>query len=705
MWKFSEILGNNHFPPNDNSEGEKNMKKTYDYILSQNPYDCGISCLITILMYYGIKPSREKIVNSITKKHGGYTAYDLIKVSKSYGIDAYGIKENIKKVTKLPAIAHTIKNGNMFHFIVILEKNNNYLKIMDPSLGITIITCEEFDNITTGIFLIFNGKKKRNCHDTRFKKELISICKSNKKLIIKTILVSLILVLFSLIFNYFLKLILEAKNINQVLRLFILFIVVLIIKNLLDYKKNKKILELNLILDKKITEKVSNHILLLPYKYYISKTTGELLTIIEDIENFKEIISKIFILSSVDLILLSIIIIYVSFLSLPIGIILAIYVLLMILITKKYQYLFNDSYIKYKNKKIDYSSTLVNTISSFESIKNLNIIKVINNKLKEKHQTLLKEEKTYNEKFNNYNLIVGIITDYFYIFVIVITSIISLNKGIKLLDIVLFSSIFYMLSNFLTNITESISLLKVYQTSTDRILDMLEIKKETFKKSNHSQINSITFKNINYKIEEKNILKNTNLQIKKGEKIFITGKSGIGKSTLIKLMLRYFNLDKGKILIDNINIKDYDLSFIRENITYIGQNEVLFSGTIMDNLKLIESDDKKIKEAAKISLLEKMIKNKQIDYNYPVEEFGYNLSGGERKKIILTRGLLKFKEVLVLDEVFNEISPEEERIIQKKIFEKYKDKIIIVISHHDKNKDLFTKKYELKEEGDLIEIK
>ena len=125
----------------------------------------------------------------------------------------------------------------------------------------------------------------------------------------------------------------------------------------------------------------------------------------------------------------------------------------------------------------------------------------------------------------------------------------------------------------------------------------------------------------------------------------------------------------------------------------------------MDNLKLIESDDKKIKEAAKISLLEKMIKNKQIDYNYPVEEFGYNLSGGERKKIILTRGLLKFNEVLVLDEVFNEISPEEERIIQKKIFEKYKDKIIIVISHHDKNKDLFTKKCELKEEGDLIEIK
>lgn len=681
------------------------MKKTYDYILSQNHYDCGISCLITILMYYGIKPSREKIVSSITKKNGGYTAYDLIKVSKSYGIDAYGIKENIKKVTKLPAIAHTIKNQNMFHFIVILEKNSNYLKIMDPSLGITTITYEEFSKITTGIFLIFNGKKKKSCHDKRLKKELLSICKSNKKLIIKTILISLVFMLFSLLFNYFLKLTLESKTIKQIITLFISFTIIMIIKNLLEYKKEKQVLDLNLILDKKITKKVSNHILSLPYKYYISKTTGELLTIIEDIENIKEIISKIFILSSVDLILLSIIIIYVSFLSLPIGIILVIYALIMILITKKYQYFFNDSYIKYKNKKIDYSSFLINTISSFESIKNLNLIETLNNKLNKKHKTLLKEEKQYGQNLNKYNLTIQMITDYFYIFVIVSTSLLAIKKGINLLDVVLFSSIFYMLSAFLSNITESISLLKVYQTSTDRILDLLEVTPEKQTKTNCSGINSITFQNIEFTLEEKTVLKNTNLTIKKGEKIFITGDSGIGKSTLIKLMLKYFKPTKGKILIDNIDIENYDLSFIRNNITYIGQNEVLFSGTIKDNLELIESDETKQQEASKISLLEEMIDQKKIDYNYPIEEFGYNLSGGERKKIILTRGLLHFKEVLVLDEVFNEISPEEERIIEKKIFQKYQDKIIIVISHHDKNKDLFTKKYKLKEEGDLIEIK
>ena len=123
------------------------MTKSYDYVMQQNTYDCGIASIMTILMYYGIKPSREKIVSKLHKKQEGYTAYDLIKISKSYGIEAYGMKQTIEEVKHLPVIAHTIKDNNMFHFIVILEKNKNTIKIMDPSLGITDITYEEFKKI------------------------------------------------------------------------------------------------------------------------------------------------------------------------------------------------------------------------------------------------------------------------------------------------------------------------------------------------------------------------------------------------------------------------------------------------------------------------------------------------------------------------------------------------------------------------------
>lgn len=683
------------------------MSKNYDYALQQNTTDCGIASIMTILMYYGIKPSREKIVSKLNKKYDGYTAYDLVKASKSYGIDSYGIKTDLLSIKKLPVIAHTIKDKNMFHFIVIFEinKKDKTLKIMDPSEGIKIITFKEFEEITTNIFLVFKGDKKKKIKDQRFKKEIIKIFQKNKRIILKTLFLSLLYVLFSLIFNYYLKTVLTYNNHLTFLRLIlVIFLNIVILKNVINYIKNKLILNLSTKIDKEITSEVTNHILYLPYEYFISKQAGELVTIIEDIENFKEIITKIFILSVVDFILITVVIIYTSILNLYIGLSLLIMILVIYLLTKKFQYIFNDLFIKYKINKINYTSSLINYLTSFETIKNLNISKKVSAILKDKYDKSLEHDKKYNKQNYKYNFIISLFIDLYYVFFIFFTTYISYINGIKLLDIVLFSSIFYLIIGLLSNITESLTLYKVYNTSIDRVLDCLEVKKEKFTKPKFDKINKIVFKDVKYEKDYKQVLNNVNLTINKGDKIFITGESGLGKSTLMKLLLRYYNLTEGKILIDNININDLDLTFIRENITYIGQNEELFPGSIISNLKLVSDDEEKITEMSEITLLDKFLKENNIDLNYVIEESGFNLSGGQKKKIILTRGLLHFKNVLILDEVFNEISPLEEKIILNNLFSKYKDKIIILISHRNNNKNLFNKKYQLKGDGNLYEI-
>lgn len=683
------------------------MSKNYDYALQQNTTDCGIASIMTILMYYGIKPSREKIVSKLNKKYDGYTAYDLVKVSKSYGIDSYGIKTDLLSIKKLPVIAHTIKDKNMFHFIVIFEinKKDKTLKIMDPSEGIKIITFKEFEEITTNIFLVFKGDKKKKIKDQRFKKEIIKIFQKNKRIILKTLFLSLLYVLFSLIFNYYLKTVLTYNNHLTFLRLIlVIFLNIVILKNVINYIKNKLILNLSTKIDKEITSEVTNHILYHPYEYFISKQAGELVTIIEDIENFKEIITKIFILSVVDFILITVVIIYTSILNLYIGLSLLIMILVIYLLTKKFQYIFNDLFIKYKINKINYTSSLINYLTSFETIKNLNISKKVSAILKDKYDKSLEHDKKYNKQNYKYNFIISLFIDLYYVFFIFFTTYISYINGIKLLDIVLFSSIFYLVIGLLSNITESLSLYKVYNASIDRVLDCLEVKKEKFTKPKFDKINKIVFKDVKYEKDYKQVLNNVNLTINKGDKIFITGESGLGKSTLMKLLLRYYNLTEGKILIDNININDLDLTFIRENITYIGQNEELFPGSIISNLKLVSDDEEKITEMSEITLLDKFLKENNIDLNYVIEESGFNLSGGQKKKIILTRGLLHFKNVLILDEVFNEISPLEEEIILNNLFSKYKDKIIILISHRNNNKNLFNKKYQLKGDGNLYEI-
>ena len=684
------------------------MNRNYDYVLQQNTTDCGIASIMTVLMYYGIKPSREKIVSKLNKKYDGYTAYDLVKVSKSYGIDSYGIKTDLLSIKKLPVIAHTIKDKNMFHFIVIFEvnKKNKTLKVMDPAEGIKIITFEEFEKMTTNIFLVFKGDKKKKIKDKRFKKEIIKIFQSNKRIILKTLFLSLLYVLFSLIFNYYLKMVLAYnKHLTFLHLILVVFLNIVILKNGINYIKNKLILNLSVKLDKEITNKVTNHILNLPYEYFISKQAGELVTIIEDIENFKEIVTKIFILSVVDLILSIVVIIYTSILNIYIGLALFAMILGVFLLTKKFQYIFNDLFVKYKVNRINYTSSLINYFTSFETVKNLNVSKNVSSILSKKYYKSLENDKNYNKQNYKYNFFLNLFIDLFYCIFIFLASFISYSNDIGFLDIVLFSSIFYLVIGLISNITESLSLYKVYSTSVDRVLDCLEVKQEEITKSKFEKINKIVFKNVRYEKDYKQILNNVNLTINKNDKVFITGESGLGKSTLMKLLLRYYNLTDGKILIDGININDLDLSFIRENITYIGQNEELFPGSIISNMNLVSCDEEKIKEMADITLLNKFLKENNMDLNYVIEEGGFNLSGGEKKKVILTRGLLHFKNVLILDEVFNEISPFEEKTILNNLFLKYPDKIIIMISHRNNNKNMFNKKYQLKGDGSLYEIK
>lgn len=676
------------------------MSKKYDYVLGDNHYDCGIASIMTILMHYGLNPSREEIIEKLGKKDDGFSAYDLVKISKSYNIDSYGIRTDISKIKKFPVIAHTIKDKNMYHFIVIFETSLKGIRIMDPSEGIKTISYKEFNSMTTGIFLVFNGNKNKKEHDNRFKQELKKLLCSNKTLVIKTIILSVIYAVLSLLFNYYLKIILSSNTYKDTLIILLLFINLVLFKNSIKYLKNRLVLNLNLKIDKDITKKVFDHIFYLPYKYFIYKTTGELITIIEDTENFKKIVTNVFVLSFVDMLLVIVIVLYMCFINIYMALFLLVVICTSIYISIKHQQIFKDIFLRSKRLRINYTSSLINYFTSYETIKNLNISPKIIDVLQNKYYQKLKLSKLYEKKYYSFDYIYSLTTDFLYIMFVFISYFILIKLNLSLLNVVLFSSVFYLVLSFLSSVAEGISFYGVNKVCISRVLDLLDVEKEIFKENNFSTLNSVSYHHVYYN----NLLSDINLKFRKRDRVYITGESGIGKSTLMKMLTRYYSDYEGRILIDNIDIKNVSLNFIRNHITYIGQNETLFPGSILDNLKIVEPNIEVIKKVSKITLLDKFIKDNKIDYNYPISEEGDNLSGGERKKLILTRGLLHFKSMIILDEVFNEISLLEERQILQNIFNKYPDKIIIVVSHRNSNLDLYNKKFEIEGDGSISEI-
>ena len=239
----------------------------------------------------------------------------------------------------------------------------------------------------------------------------------------------------------------------------------------------------------------------------------------------------------------------------------------------------------------------------------------------------------------------------------------------------------------------------------ERINELLELEEENiYLDSNDIREikGDIEIRDLSYSYNKKDkVLDNVCLKIKSKEKVVIMSPSGYGKSTLSKIIAKYIDIDYGHVFINKVDINDYNLWSIRENITYSSQNEFLFNDSIYNNLNIKNTCDEEIKDTCKLMLVDEIYKKRNSDINMLLEENASNLSGGERQRVILARTFLKKSNIYILDESFSEIDKDSEKIILNNIFKKYKDKIlnnifkkykdktIIVISHKSDNNELY----------------
>ncbi len=282
-------------------------------------------------------------------------------------------------------------------------------------------------------------------------------------------------------------------------------------------------------------------------------------------------------------------------------------------------------------------------------------------------------------------------------------GVLVINGDMKLSSLISFNTIIFYNISSLKNILNFDIIYKKSKIIIERINELLNIKEENI----HFDLNPINslkgdliIKKLSFKYGEQNILNNLNLSIKEGNKVLITGNSGCGKSTLAKLIAGYLETNKNKIFIGTRDIHDINLWNLREQITYVSQDEYVFNNTLIENINIRKARDiNKIREICECMLIDEITCKKKSGYNMLLEENASNISGGERQRVILARTFLKNSSIYILDETFSQINIEKERIILKNIFEKFKDKMIIVISHRFDNSDLYDDVYNLEEYG------
>jgi ATP-binding cassette, subfamily B, bacterial len=226
------------------------------------------------------------------------------------------------------------------------------------------------------------------------------------------------------------------------------------------------------------------------------------------------------------------------------------------------------------------------------------------------------------------------------------------------------------------------------EASVDRIFELLAIKPEISDRAQAIELTQIKgkveYQNVTFGYNlNKPILKHTNLVVKPGETIALVGSSGAGKSTLVNLLPRFYNCEQGKITIDNIDIQEVKLKSLRQQIGIVPQENILFSGTIAENISFGKTEFTlaEIEQAARIANAHQFISELAQGYHTYVGERGVNLSGGQKQRIAIARAILGDPPIIILDEATSALDSESEALVQEAMMRIIQDRTVFIIAH------------------------
>lgn len=264
-----------------------------------------------------------------------------------------------------------------------------------------------------------------------------------------------------------------------------------------------------------------------------------------------------------------------------------------------------------------------------------------------------------------------------------------LKNEISIGDLIAFNGYLAILEAPVTWIPWLLGRAKKFKVSFDRLDKMFKLPEEEiedFEKNNNDKLEgNIEIKNLTYNYPGyiETVLENININIKKGESLGIIGVIGSGKTTLMNLLLKLYDVERGKIFIDGKDINDINVKTIRDNICYITQDNFLFSATLKENINLFKDEykDEDIEESTKQAMIYDEISSMEEGINTVIGEKGIDLSGGQKQRVVISRAFLTNSNIIIFDDTFSALDNRTEQHVLNNIKELTKNKTCIIVSN------------------------
>lgn len=691
----------------------------YTYVKQQDSTDCAAACLAMVCLHYKKETTITRLRDMMGTDLKGTNLLGLSKCAEKLGFNSQAVRvdrEGFLSKYTLPAIANTMTKEGLSHFVVIFKITEKYIIIGDPAKDLIKMEIDEFYKTFTGAMIIL---KPNNSFETgKLKKEkifyrFINLLLPQKKLFIYSILASVILTILGIVSSLFNKILMDEilpyRLENTLLLVLLIFSVIAITQTAISFVRSWMMLYLSQKIDIPLMLGYFEHIYKLPMKFFSTRKTGDIITRFSDAFTIKDIFTNIAMTLIMDIAMALITGVILFRMNSTLFIIIFCMTIISIILV----FIFKQPYKKINEEQMQQGSILnsqiIEGLRAVETIKgNANEEAELENIEREYIRSLrigFKEGMLSNIQGSISSLVSttgNLVLMYFGIM-----QVIEGNTTLGSLMSFMTLSGYFMdpigrLVSLQLEIQEAnISMKRMaeildyekeksaVEKNDDNSMPSIELPQENVDVSNMYQEleqvkGNIEFKNVTFRYGNRTpVLKNISFSIPEGKKVALVGASGSGKSTIAKLLLKYYEPEEGEICIDGINIQEYNNQSLRRAISYVPQAIELFSKSIYDNIRVSRRNAtlEEVKEAAKAADAHDFIKKLPMQYYTYLEEAGNGLSGGEKQRIALARAFLKNNQFYILDESTSNLDFGTENVIFDMIYNKFRKKTMLIVAH------------------------
>lgn len=695
-------------------------------ILQHDETDCAAACLASIMKYYGKRIAINRIRKAAGTDNQGTSGLGIVRAAETFGFTCKGLlskEKNINQDLPCPFIAH-VKQDVIDHYVVVYKINQKVL-VGDPATGFEKLSLEEFKSKWSGVFFILSPTSNfvKVPESQGLFSRFMHLLVPHKKTLVLTFIASLCLTVLGVATAFYFRFLIDEVLYSQLetsLTLFSLgYLLVIIFQGLLDFSRSQIMMYMSNKIDMVLICGYFNHILHLPMQFFTSRKTGEILSRLNDTATIRQTISS----TTLSVVLDSCMLVFGGFFLFIFGNSLIFVAVLPVIISSVIAWLFLKPYkTKIRKKAVmeaEKHSTLVESINGIATIKALSTEKSTYERAEGQIIETIYRGISLGKMSNAQRTLQNFVSQCGTLAIYWIGSLYIFDGSMSLGQLISFVTLSgYFLGPFARLLMLQPALQESFVAS-DRLSEILDMPEENENTENLVKLDSVDSFKGNIKVENLSFsygtrgktLDGISFDIKGGQKVAFVGLSGSGKTTMTKLLLKFYDYSEGEIFIDGMSLKDIDTLSLRKITGYVPQEVLLFSGTILENIALGTEGAtyKEILDSSKASRADEFISRLPERYLTKVGERGATLSGGERQRLSLARILLRKPKLIILDEATASLDVVTEKAIMDTLNNTTKGVTTIIVAHRlsticDCDKIFVFDKGQIVESGSHIEL-